>query len=337
MTNFENNTEAKDFPPLRTMYYFCGGTGFNIGSQWIDHLDNTDSGAWSDTVNVAFMDTSKANVHANIPKKCSFFIDDADGAGSDRGYIYPIVKPHIKPFLNQHEPAQFNVVVFSGGGGSGSVIGPLIIAELLAAKIPVVAIVVGTGESLDKADNVISTMKSLESICAKANMPLPLYYVENVPRVPYQAIDEQVVEALDYLAILTNQKHHRLDSKDVENFIHYHKKSGQVPELARLNIETTRQSATLIQEPIAIASLFDKQDRVSNINAAFYQTIGVMRDELKYPVDQLHFVINAVGIDDIMTGLADAKTQLQRVLTTQRGRRAILDVDDNATDSGIVI
>ncbi len=74
-----------------------------------------------------------------------------------------------------------------------------------------------------------------------------------------------------------------------------------------------------------------------NVSAAFYQTTGLLRDELQYPYEQIHYVINSVGIDDIMTGLADAKAQLNRVLTTQRGRRAILDVDDSVTDSGIVI
>lgn len=335
MTNFDSVNEQ--LPPVRTMFYFCGGTGFNIGSQWVNHLNRNESVAYVDTVDVAFMDTSKANVHPNIPKNTSYFVEDADGAGSDRGYIYPIVRPHIKQFLDRHEPAQFNVVVFSGGGGSGSVIGPLVIAELLAAKIPTVAAMVGTGESLDKANNVIDTMKSLDSISAKANVPIPLVYVENVQSVPYAAIDEQVIEALAQLAILTNQKHERLDSKDVENFIHYHKKSGQIPELCRLNIETTRQAASLVQEPIAIASLYDDAKRIANVSAAFYQTTGLLRDELQYPYEQIHYVINSVGIDDIMTGLADAKAQLNRVLTTQRGRRAILDVDDSVTDSGIVI
>jgi hypothetical protein len=310
---------------VKTRIYFCGGTGLNIGSQFsMVHPD------------CSFVDTSRSNLSDNISPTDLFITEGTDGAGADRRYILPIVEPQIPSVLERFQPGDFNVVVFSAAGGSGSVIGPLLMRDLLTAGEAAVAVVIGADDSTTILTNTINTIKSLESMSIRAKAPLAMMYQENVNGVPFAEVDAVVLQALDAMVLLTNQNNDRLDTKDVSNWVQFHKLHPIAPQLCTLYVEFSRQDAAAILEPIAVASLFNDADKVSAFGNPYSRTVGIVRDTHAMPADQLHFVINTVGVDETMKSLEERRTEQTRTQSNWRQRKPVVSQDDHLSQSGIV-
>lgn len=213
-------------PRATMMIYGCGGTGSNI----VSLIRPNDTHRSYCEVDTAFIDTSLANVQDNkIPADRFYHITRAstgevlDGSGRLRGANPEDIIAHVPAILNQFPPADVNIVVGSGGGGSGSVIAPAIADELLRQGKIVIPVTIGSSATRQDVNNTTDTLRSYFLSSQSAEAPLPMIFVENSPKATRGEINNNVLAVISRLALLFSRAHKGLDSKDLEHFLQYTK------------------------------------------------------------------------------------------------------------------
>lgn len=305
--------------------YCCGGLGINIGKQFNPkHRD------------MCFIDTSTSNLREGLFPDRTYAIDGLDGSGKLRAQNHKVVARHIDTILNQFSPADFNVVLFSSSGGSGSVIGPLLIAELLKQGQSVVALTVGNTESKITVTNALNTMKSLQSISERRLEPVVVMYNEKHPNRTRHEIDNTLLQSLSALFILSSNECDELDRQDINHWLRYQKVSPVHPGLSFLTIATSRKQAEAVRQPISTASIYTDDSRDVGVGAPYYSTTG-FHPAVTNLAPELHFVINQVGVEEVLSSLEHRETELEEAFSSYRNTRSLIDLDDDVTDDGLVL
>lgn len=313
--------------PVKTCLIFAGGAGLNVATELVD------------LPNVYCIDTCDKNLVDAHKKTNVFLTKGTRGAGKNRKYILPLIRDQIQDFMDTLPEADFYIVVYSLGGGSGSTLAPLITNKLAQKEASFVSFVIGATESPEVLQNDIDTMKSLEAIAMRMKLPLVLNYTPNVSGVTFDAINRGVAENIRRVVCLTNGNHGRLDVHDVSNWVRFtDKHKNLLPQVCELHIETSRKDAESIPEPISTASLYMDASKEFAFGNPVVRTVGIMKeDDTSVMDDQMHFVINSVGIVEIMKGIADTKTEQVRKQAMFVQRNPLLDPDDNIDEDGMVV
>src|SRR5690606_25214575 len=140
------------------------------------------------------------------------------------------------------------------------------------------------------------------------------------------------------LLILASQENHELDVADIHNWVNYNNISGVPPQLSSLSVFDNRPSASLALEPIATLSLYKDRDDYAVVGNPHFFKAGYPRDPNTAGYDQLHFVINTIGIDEVMKRLSERSVELAQQYSKYRSRRSIVSVkDDNVTSEDMVL
>lgn len=311
---------------VKTRIYACGGAGVNLGQR----ISN-------EAVQPCFIDTSLSNRTEALDQDLCYFIEDLDGSGKNRRENYSTISKEVDAVLERFAPGDFNIVLFSAAGGSGSVIGPLVLKALLEQKATAVAVVVGADDSAISVNNTINTLKSLESVSVMVGEPAVIVYHENTSGVPRKVIDDEVEFVLHALAELTSQQNRELDTQDLTNWIQYHKVSPVRPQLSALSIFDNRAEAAKQLEPISVASLYANPDKDNPFGSPHYATVGYPRDGRMELAEQLHFVINVADVEETFNHLTERQSDLNKTYGSYRQRKAMVDVDDDLTGDGMVL
>jgi len=310
---------------IKTQIYNCGGTGFNIGAQY---------GATA--ANVCFLDSSDANLKdKQIPAERVYLIPGTDGAGGDQSYMMPLARKHAPEMLKRFEPAAVNILVVGAGGGSGASIATQLVGLLLEMELPTVVIVVGGVDTTRRIRNTTNFIKNLEIKSLQTKLPVVMAYVDNTNGEA--AADQEVLFLLDSLVALTDQTNGRLDTKDIINWLQFNRICAVEPSLVTLHVSQNRADASAVLEPISIASLYTDPTKNVPIGTAFVRTVGITSNEAKMSSDQLHFVINSVGVTAIMDNLEEERVKVNTVQSSFRSRKSIVSIDDNLTDDGLCV
>lgn len=313
--------------PVKTCLIFAGGTGMNIATELVD------------LPNVHCFDTCDKNVvdaHRDVNVTLT---KGTRGAGGNRKVILPLVRPQIPDLMATIPDADFYIVVYSLGGGSGSVLAPLITGQLANRKASFVSFVVGAMESTDMLGNDIDTLKGLEALAVQKGIPLVVSYTPNSQGRSFTAINKEVAAKIRQLVYMTNQNHGRLDVHDVANWVRFTDKHDYlIPQLCELHIETTRKDAENVPEPISIISMYADPAKEISFGTPVYRKVGIIKpDDLDALDEQTHFVINSVGVLEIMKTISDAKLEMTRQQARFAQRNPILDADDSIDDDAMVV
>lgn len=313
--------------PVKTCLIFAGGTGMNIATEV------------TDLENVYCIDTCDKNVVDAHRRVNVLLTKGTRGAGGNRKVILPLVKPQIPELMDSIPEADFYIVVYSLGGGSGSVLAPLITAKLIDRKAAFVSFVVGAMDSTDMLGNDIDTMKTLESIAVKKGLPLVVNYTPNTQGRSFDSINKEIAENIRKVVFLTNQNHGRLDVHDVNNWVRFTDKHvNLIPQVCELHIETSRKDAENVPEPISIVSLYTDPNKEVAFGTPVYRKTGIVKaDDLDATDEQVHFVINSVGVLEIMKTISDAKLEMTRQQARFAQRNPIIDSDDEIDEDGMVV
>lgn len=310
---------------MKRRLYACGGFGVNLAQHFEDQFE------------VAYIDTSQSNRTENLDINQCYFVEGLDGSGQWRKLNYPVVSPLIPDIIERFPSGDFNLVLFSAAGGSGSVIGPLLIRDLLLRGETVVAVMAGADDAARTNQNTLDTLKSLETISANTEQPVVLSYHQNTAGVPRSRVDEHVTYILMALADLTSQENRELDTQDVTNWIQFQTVTSMEAQLAMLQVFDSRAEAKNVVEPISVASLYMDEDMDNPFGTPHYATKGYPRQALTaVEGQQLHFIINTAEVEDITNRIQERAVELARTHASQRQRRAIVDQDDNHTSDGMV-
>lgn len=312
---------------LKTRIIYVGGFGHSIGRGMNQYPG----------VEVGYVDTSEASRDA-IDTSSVYRIEGLQGAGGNRRAVVSKVLPHIKPILEKFQPGVFNILVFSLSGGSGSTVGPLLARELLARNMTVACIGLGDYSTATWLENSINSMKSLEGISSNTGKTVALSYHENNAGVQLEDINQEVRFVVDSLVALSDQNNAELDIADVDNFINYNNICAVRPQLTILQVAVDRQTAQRVPEPISALSLYPSRDKYVALPGTHAFKAGYPRAQDPTRSPELHFVLNSITVQEIMSSLNEQQVKQSQSFDTRRNRQHLVNVnDDNITAEGLVI
>ena len=312
--------------------YGCGGCGVNIAH---NYLEDTKVHKLA-KIYPGCIETSKSNHKSKlIPESDSYFIEGLDGSGKIRSSNHQAISENIKQALIKIPPMDFNVAIFSASGGSGSVIGPLLISELNKRDIPVIAIVVGTTESAQATDNTFKLFKSLEGVAKATDVPVIMSYFQNSQDQTRDSVDQVIYSYIAAIAVLCNGENDELDYSDLKNWLQYTKVNGDAAQLATMRIAVDQAQVDSIKYPVSVASLY-KDTSITHISVdADYVTTGY--GDLNDDFSQIHYVITTDEIVDISENIFKIKDSNDQKREAKPRRKSTLAHGTPSTDDGLFL
>ena len=324
--------------------YACGGAGINIASLLEKHRNNDDVGAAK--LHITYIDTSKSNLARNrhsIADEHIYVIDGLDGSGKIRAENYEAITSHAKDVLQAHKPMDLNIVISSAAGGSGSVIAPTIVGELLDRKVPTIVLMVGSTATRLDAENTLKTIKSYESIAQRKKAPVVAIYAENSANVTRGDVDESLKYAVLTLAILYSRQNHELDSQDLFNWLRYDRVTSFDPQLAALTIRDGRDlnaSLSDLGHVISVATLGSSPDQVYFPTTPDYQCAGFLPESSSDRFKErcpFNYIVSDGIFPDIHARLNSFLKDLSEGTAARIVKRNIVSRDDDATETGLIL
>jgi len=286
-----------------------------------------------------YIDTSHSNAKGVNPDH-SYFFDDMDGSGKVRKENHEEIAARTREILLKFPPQDLNIVLNSGSGGSGSVIGPSLVSELLERNLPVVVIMIGTTDTRLEIDNTVKTIKSYEAIAKLRKTPVAMGYFQNSVATPRPKVDTLVLQLVSALMTIYSRENSELDSKDLHNFLHFDLVTTFKPQLASLLAVNGEFPAHVTTgSVISVASLAKEGEITSLPFVPDYQCTGFLPPDAHERVQKASPVY-LVTVADLpgaaMKELTAALTNLDEAQRARVQTAKILNDSDKATDSGLV-
>ena len=219
---------------FNTRIFCVGGFGINIGVAFQNtHLvDNKNLGH----VDVVFVDTSAANMRdsrlKSVDESAIYRFPKLKGGGKNRAELHPKIVPHIPELLAKLPPSDFNIIVHSSGGASGSTVGPEIVREILQRNGNVMVLQSGSTSDRMVLKNTVGTLKSYSAISRRLNKPIISYSNTASETLSPSEIDLRAITALYLMALVFSDKNDRVDTTDLVNLLNYHKVTNFEPEFS---------------------------------------------------------------------------------------------------------
>lgn len=322
---------------MSTMNVYCaGGASTNIGSSFVKYDQKTIGFAEMQTF---FIDTSRSNLSSAIPNENVYLVDNVDGSGKKRDSNYQVLSESSHEILHQFRPADVNVVVHSGGGGTGSTIGPILVSELINRGQTTIVVVIGSTASKIETENTLKTLKSYEMISRKRERPVVVFYRENTAATPRSQVDDEVAGAIMTISSIFSGDNKELDSSDLKNFINYDRVTSYSPKLAMFELSSKEIVLEKGQSLISLVTLVDdKTSSESNIPVE-YQAVGYLPDATR-DIVTIDLPIHAAVIGGHFNPIVDRLEH--RLSEFDDLKKAVIDkpiVRDDviSTDIGVVL
>lgn len=313
--------------------YGVGGFGTNIAYMF----NNIEPSPGQAEIKVAYLDTSRSNLRSDINPDHFFAPEDMDGGGSVRRDTNDPLAKICKQFLEAHQPGDFNVVIFSASGGTGSVGGIHILSELLKRGIPAVAVVVGSAQSKIAALNTLKTLKSLENVVSSTEHPLVMHYSHNTDEQPRSEIDFQIFRVVSTLTILNSRENAGMDTRDVRNWVQYQHSTAVEPALSLLEVYDNNDDVVKNHKtPISLASLYTSPDDPRPKITPEYATEGYPTNSIKN-FKVLHFVVDYAEVGQIAKTINGRIEELDRQHGSRIAATKLTSDKDQVSHNGLVL
>lgn len=210
--------------------YACGGTGINMARAFVRNEPTL-----KDAVTIVRLDSSNSNVMAGE----SLNKVVPDGAASGAGKIRETIVNHAQQYISNArqetlKPSDVNIVLFSMSGGTGSVVGPLLIRKLTNQGHQAVALTVSGYESQLDIENSIRTVQSLDKICDAGNIYLPLQVFDNYFK--RENVNVTLPHRLSLTIQILIQETREIDGKDRLNWLNGTKTSGATSGIKTMHV-----------------------------------------------------------------------------------------------------
>ncbi len=330
------------------LVYCCGGMGINAGSQMETTRNNTASGAAK--LDIVYVDTSTSNFikHKNIDSKDCFVISgfgEVDGSGKKRVENYQAITDKVQEVIKKFKPADLNIVICSASGGSGSVVAPTIVSELLKENRNVVLLMVGVRDTMIEINNTMKTLMTFENIAQMRNKPVVCGYVENSDKVSREDANLYLIHLVYGLCILFSRQNHELDSADLHNWLNYNDVYTVLPaQLSVLNLIRNGESIDAIDDVgniLSIASLLNDGESskiVSDLNR--YHCAGYLPENIETALKVLspyHFVISDGVFGKAVSSMSEQLKELEESIKKKVFDRGILSGNNTPTKNGLIL
>lgn len=315
--------------------YGCGGAGINIASSV--NVDRGDDSHRSAEFLLSFVDTSRSNLKEGFKEENCYILPEMDGSGKKRDENHVEIAKVIKDILVKQKPGDFNLVVFSLSGGSGSVIGPLLISEMLNRDIPVIAICIGTDESVLTANNTLKSLKSLDAISRKTGKPVITVYAHNERGVSRTEVDDKIKLYISCLAFLFSGKNDSLDSQDLVNWLDFTKTTQLGPQIGLLEVYSEAEHVKAKHEiPVSVASIYGDKNHPGLTVVPEYQCDGFC-DFSNTRITELHYVIDVSPLPAMVKRIEETVNNQKELADSRTVQNTIVSSKDVVDDTGLVL
>jgi len=185
---------------------------------------------------ITTIDTS--GVSSKIEGVESLCIEGLQGSGKLRRENADAIKSFATDYVERNEFAPVNILVFSAAGGSGSVIGPVLLAEILRqGKIAIVITLVDIDSATDSV-NSFNLLKTLDNISKSKGAYVPTVLFDNSNG--RFKVDSGIDSTLANLAELLSQPLIGLDTQDRLRFLNPIEFDGVTAGIKLLNLSRTK-------------------------------------------------------------------------------------------------
>lgn len=332
--------------------YGLGGTGLNICSL-LEPARGKDVVGFA-KYNLCYVDTSKSNM---IRKKLNaddiFLFEDMDGSGKIRKENHKAISANTKAVLQKFKPTEFNIVVSSASGGSGAIISGAIVSELLKMGKEVIAIVIGTFNSVIEVENTTKTLQTYESISGLREKNVNLVYLQNSTTTnDEQQVNAQAVQLISMLLGLLSGEHEQLDTADLKTWLNHNKVTNSEPCINNILIGYGQDLKPhhagehfLIEEPIAVTTLATRDMNTRYNGTPSLKFEGYVPSEWKtgdanglttIKDEPIHFCVVEDKMESIYKTLSNFLKELREAESSRVRRKSILG-DADTTDDGMVL
>lgn len=319
--------------------YACGGAGINISSIFEEFRGVADKGMA--VVDLTYLDTSRSNLRPEMKEENVFILSDVvenvDGSGKDRTANSEAIQRHMGAILQKHRPGYVNVVVTSLSGGSGSVIAPVLVHNLLKEGKMVIVIAIGVAKTGKEIGNTMATLQSFERVSTINKKPVVMAYFENCKETPPSAVDSSVAEMITAISVLFSRENNGLDTKDMYNFLNFNDKVTSYPaHLAQLT--TTSGEITDGTGVISVATAAIDNDNIGVEFVAPYGCYGILPREVASSVADrapLHLIVKAYAFNGIAARLNELLEEIKREAAARVAESSL--VTKPASDDEILV
>lgn len=334
-------TEAQNKGQIRI--YACGGAGINVGKLFeVARGENAPAFA---QMHVSYLDTSDSNLKAVKTTLDNVYrIEGIDGSGQVRAENYEEIAPRVRDMLQKHPALDLSIVIHSFSGGSGSVIGPSLVAELTDEGKNVIVIGIGDASTVNYANNTMKTIKSYGNIAHQKDTPIIAAYFENTATTPRGDVDLAIQQLVTALAVLFSRENHELDSADLRNWLNFQKVTSFEAQLGALTLFEGSDLTADYGEIITVATLATEKSGTTLNSVIGYQTVGWLpagdTEQMKKVHAQapIHFMISDGVFGDVNDRLEKFLADHQkRVDSRPPKKNTILKGTEGAQKNGVVL
>lgn len=318
--------------------YACGGGGINVGRRFEQRRGKRVVGF--SAIDATYIDTSRSNLRTDLSADATYIFTGMDGSGKVRKENFQAIAEGVRDILQSFPPQDLNIVLSTAAGGSGSVIGPSLVSELLELDQPTLAVLIGSAETKLEIENTLKTLKSYESIAKLRKSPVVIAYVENGPGFQRTAVDKKIEAIITSVLVLYSRQNREMDSKDLYNWLRFDRVTSFGPMIASLTLVDKDSPTDDLGNTISVATLAASEEGNQYREMPEYQCVGYVPegiDELVTKTVPFHFVTSDGVLPAAAKRLEDTLTQLAASQKARMRASDVLSKSDNATDNGLVL
>ena len=312
----------------------CGGMGINIVKRFLNKGDDGFA-----NLDIYMLDTSRSNIPKEVNEDHIYLFDGLDGSGKLRSSNYATIAERSREILQKVKPSDLTILVHSASGGSGSVIGPVLVSELMKKDTMVIVVTIGSSDSRIEAENSIKTLKSYAVIADKHNKPVNVIYSQNTETMNRGAVDKVIETNIILSTLFFSGDNRELDKSDLRNFLNYDRVTSYKPMLTLVDFFSGKVALGKDQSVVTAVTLIDDETQSTLDTHVEYQAVGFIPSTIKSLGDiklPLHMVTISNYFNDVITGLDNKLKQIDEARSAVV-HKTIVNRDEAATDLGIVL
>jgi hypothetical protein len=277
-----------------TNVYLFGGCGLSLGAAC--DIEQVGDFSGFGQPNMIYFDSSKSNLPGgenNVTLRSG-----TDGFGKDREEAKRLLGDSVDPFLRANPPTEFNILVFSLSGGTGSVIGPMVVEAINRLGKSTVSIVVQAADCEKSTSNTLETIRDLNKISNRLKKPVVVSFHDNFgPDCTMETVNKAIHQELRTMMILCSHQNVGLDSSDMEKLLDYTK---VVPGVKHRLVDLLINFGNELEVSGAISAislLVDAQSPQLNIIKHWGKNAFIpasTTNATKVPMTDMHFITTPV-------------------------------------------
>ncbi len=335
--------------------YACGGAGINVAKAFEQYRKTGDNPQHNDEafarINPVYIDTSRTNLNDGVANTDSIYIvkssdpvsgqSELDGSGKKRSINAEVISQHTLEILQKFVPTNVSIVISSASGGSGSVIAPSIVSELLERDKIVIVLLIGSEDSVIEIENTSKTIKTYENIAKLRKKPVVVHYANNNEHEKGRThVNNTMAEMITGLSALFSGNNRELDSKDLENWVNYSKTTSFQPKIAFLDCYFDKIENLKSGQVISVATLCLEGNNSSTGVTVEYQAVGFVTKEQNTQLNiqtNIHYVILDGIFNDIHVEFAQKLRKFEEEKRARVVKQSILTEQDKPTSNGLIL